>query len=202
MRTGGKAWLRRLLPLLLACCLLLPACVFAEEESFLPLKAESRSEHVRELKKRLQELGYLGSASVTKSYTEKTAEAVADFQRLNGLEPTGEVDQATWDRLFDDGAVKAPRPTMTPLATPAPLPEPDWPARDAEGYLAEDGEYFYENDEQGLWCYLSRNLRITIVRRQDSSIPLEWFETEIWTRNGETFRVVTTDPEHPGRKFR
>jgi exopolysaccharide biosynthesis protein len=44
-------------------------------------------------------------------------------------------------------------------------------------------------------------LQVVITRRVDSSIPLEWFETEIWARNGEAFRTVVTDPVHPGRKF-
>ena len=94
-----------------------------------------------------------------------------------------------------------PRPTLVPLASPAPTPVPDWPERDPEGFLASDGEYFYENDGEGLWIYLGKNLQITITRREDSSIPLEWYETEIRTRNGEAFRSVITDPDHPGKKF-
>ena len=64
-----------------------------------------------------------------------------------------------------------------------------------------DDEYFYENDGEGLWIYLGKNLQVTITRREDSSIPLEWYETEIRTRNGEAFRSVITDPDHPGKKF-
>ena len=100
-----------------------------------------------------------------------------------------------------ESAVKKPRPTMKPLATPAPTPVPDWPERDADGFLAGDGEYFYENDDGGLWIYLSRSLQVTIVRREDSAIPLVWFETDIRTRDGEAFRAALTDPEHPGRDF-
>lgn len=32
-------------------------------------------------------------------YDEKTAACVREFQEINGLDPTGEVDRATWDRL-------------------------------------------------------------------------------------------------------
>ena len=93
------------------------------------------------------------------------------------------------------------RQTLPPLATPAPVSEPDWPERDGDGFLASDGEYFYENDVEGLWVYLGRNLQILITRREDSSIPLVWFETEIISRGEETFTTVQTDPEHPGKKF-
>jgi exopolysaccharide biosynthesis protein len=37
---------------------------------------------------------------------------------------------------------------------------------------------------------------------RDRSVPLEWFETEILTRNGESMRTVMTDPEHPSKRFR
>ena len=93
------------------------------------------------------------------------------------------------------------QPTLPPLATPGPTPVPDLPPRDAEGFLAEGGEYFYENDEEGLWIYLGPKLQVTIVRRVDTSVPLIWFETEIRTRGGESFRAVQTSPEHPGRKY-
>jgi len=194
--------IRKGLALFLTGLLLWSMTALSEEEIFLPLTVESRSEQVLEAKRRLQELGYIASGSLTKTFTEKTAESVALFQKVNGLEETGIIDAGTWEALFSSGAAGAPRPTMVPLATPGSLPEPDWPERDSEGYLAGAGEYFYENDEAGLWCYLSENLQITIQRRQDAGIPLEWFETEILTRGGETFRTVMTDPEHPGKKFR
>ncbi len=173
-----------------------------EETAFVPLAVGDKGEAVKSVKARLYELGYYNSNQFTKKYTEDTAKTVRAFQQANGLPETGEVDSQTWALLFSDRALKAPRPTLQPLATPAPTPVPDWPARDAEGYLAEGDEYFYENDEEGLWIYLGRDLQVTITRREDSAIPLEWFETEIRTRNGEAFRAAVTDPEHPGRSFR
>ena len=195
----------RLRAAILAACL----CLFclgcagnAAADDSLPLSVGSKGNHVYEVAKRLSELRYLKKASVSKKYTEKTAAAVRDFQHENGLAETGEVDEKTDERLFSGNAVKAPWPTMKPLATPAPVTEPDWPARDADGFPADGEEYCYENAGEGLWVYLSRNLQIIIRQRNDSSIPLEWFETEIRTRGGETFRTVMTDPEHPGKKFR
>ena len=190
---------------LLTLCLLLsfvPACSEEKEESLLiTLTVGDKGADVLKLKKRLYELGYYRNTNFTKTYTESTADTVRAFQRINGLPETGTVDSATWACLLSDTALKMPRPTLVPLASPAPTPVPDWPERDAEGYLASGGEYFYENDEEGLWIYLGKDLQIIITRREDSSVSLVWYETEIWTRNGEAFRSAVTDPERPGKKF-
>ena len=156
---------------------------------------------VLEVKKRLQELRYIAEGSLTKKYTEKTAEAVRDFQSLNHLDSTGEVDETTRTVLFSDAAVKKPYPTLPPLSAPAPTPAPDWPGRDEEGFLIGGGEYVYENDKEGLWIWLTADLQIIITAREDSSIPLEWFETEIRARGEEQFYSVLTDPERPGKKY-
>ena len=190
--------LKRFLALLLVCALALPAAVSAED---FPLTIGSKGDRVLELKQRLRDLRYLEGSKLTKSYTKKTADAVRIFQQMNGLPETGETDEATWNAVFSDQALPKPRPTMPPLATPAPLSEPDWPPRDEAGFLAEGSEYFYENDEEGLWIYLGRDLQVIITRRTDSTVPLVWFETEIITRGDEAFRTAQTDPEHPGKKF-
>ncbi len=194
---------RRITGLLLLLCVLTQAFIPAlSEESFETLRVGSRGAAVLQLKQRLFSLGYFRSDnSFTKTYSEDTAKKIRAFQQANGLPETGETDAMTWQILFSDTAVHAPRETMVPLATPGPTPVPDWPERDSEGYLQGAGEYFYENDDEGLWIYLSQNLQITILRREDASVPLIWFETEILTRNGEAFRTVMTDPEHPGKKY-
>jgi peptidoglycan hydrolase-like protein with peptidoglycan-binding domain len=166
------------------------------------LTVGSKGNRVLQVKERLQRLGYLEQGSITKKYNEKTVAAVREFQRLNGLSETGDVDAVTEEKLFSDDAVRKPKPTLEPLPIPEAIDEDDWPERDAEGFLEGDGEFFYENDEAGQWAYLNRNLQIFIRRGKETSIPLEWFETEILTRNGESFRTAITDPEHPGKKFR
>ena len=166
------------------------------------LTVGSKGNRVLQVKERLQRLGYLEQGSITKKYNEKTVAAVREFQRLNGLSETGDVDAVTEKKLFSDDAVRKPKPTLEPLPIPEAIDEDDWPERDAEGFLEGDGEFFYENDEAGQWAYLNRNLQIFIRRGKETSIPLEWFETEILTRNGESFRTAITDPEHPGKKFR
>jgi hypothetical protein len=166
------------------------------------LTVGSKGNRVLQVKERLQRLGYLEQGSITKKYNEKTVAAVREFQRLNGLSETGDVDAVTEEKLFSDDAVRKPKPTLEPLPIPEAIDEDDWPERDAEGFLEGDGEFFYENDEAGQWTYLNRNLQIFIRRGKETSIPLEWFETEILTRNEESFRTAITDPEHPGKKFR
>lgn len=166
------------------------------------LTVGSKGNRVLQVKERLQRLGYLEQGSITKKYNEKTVAAVREFQRLNGLSETGDVDAVTEEKLFSDDAVRKPKPTLEPLPIPEAIDEDDWPERGAEGFLEGDGEFFYENDEAGQWAYLNRNLQIFIRRGKETSIPLEWFETEILTRNGESFRTAITDPEHPGKKFR
>ena len=196
---GGKRLPWRIAAFWLAVLLFIGSIAAGEEAETLAVG--SKGLEVLEMKQRLQELRYIENGTLTKKFTEKTAEAVREFQRCSGLPETGELDPATREALFAESAVKKPRPTMKPLATPAPTPVPDWPERDADGFLAGDGEYFYENDDGGLWIYLSRSLQVTIVRREDSAIPLVWFETDIRTRDGEAFRAALTDPEHPGRDF-
>lgn len=195
--------LLRLLIVLLAAALI-PVCLpgtSAAEESEV-WKVGMKGDRVLEIKQRLQDLHYIDPGKLTKTYSEKTAKAVRVFQQVHGLEETGEVDPDTERILFSDEAVKAPRETLVPLATPGPEPAVDWPERDPDGFLAGESEYVYENDEEGCWIYLSSDLQVMIHRREDSTIPLEWFETEILTRNGEAFQTVMTDPDHPGKKFR
>lgn len=192
--------MKKTLLLLLAAVLLLQACALAE--SFETLTVGSKGPRVLEVKERLRDLRYINDRQLTKKYTEKTAAAVRLFQAANGLPETGDADEATQAALFAEAAVKKPYATLAPLATPGPTPAVDWPETDAEGFLAGEGTYCYENDEEGLWIWLTPSLRIVITAREDSSIPLEWFETDIRTRGGESFYSVMTDPERPGKKYR
>lgn len=198
--------LRHILLLLAGLLLLLCLTAAAEQEPDqwpdLPLQVGSKGETVLAVKQRLYELRYFRSNEFTRKYTEDTAKTIREFQKNNGLPETGIVDEITMDVLMAETTPRKPYPTMPPLAEQEPKTEPDWPERDEEGFLAGDGEYYYENDEEGLWIYLNQNLQIIITAGEDRSIPLEWFETEIITRNGETFRTVMTDPNHPGKKFR
>ena len=200
MKETKQQWIR-LICLILVVTLFSTSVAGAAGNSGI-LTVGSKGTRVRDVKRRLRLYRCLGNDLVNVTYSEKTEEAVKLFQRLNGLPETGEVDEETEKKLFSDEAEYAPWPTFEPLCTPAPAAEPDWPERDREGYLAGEGEYIYENEEEGQWIYLSRNLQILIRKVRDRSVPLEWFETEILTRNGESMRTVMTDPEHPSKRFR
>ncbi len=74
------------------------------------------------------------------------------------------------------------------LGGPA-LGEGEFPQTDESGFLAE-GEFVYENPDQGVWRYLSPTLRVEIFRRQDEEQRLVWTEAEIFTRQGERFHMI------------
>lgn len=204
---------RRGLALLLAAALLLsclPLAVAQEETEFETLQKGSRGDEVLRMKRRLRELGYFKTDDLNHFFNDSTVKALKRFQVQNGLKADGVLTEAVSLVLYAEEAVPAvtptPAPTPTPepepLPTPAPTPEVPWPERDEEGYLAEEGEFWYENDEDGMWAYLTQNLQIIIVKRADASIPLEWFETDIHMRNGEAFRSVETNPKRPGTRFK
>ena len=186
--------------LILALAILVP--MFACGEEATTYAEGSKGKQVQEINKRLQTLRYMKKGNAKKQYTDKTAEAVAAFQRLNGLPETGEVDPKTWEVLFSDAALPAPWPTLVPLSTPEPPQEPEMPETDEDGYLTGNGEFFYENEKEGRWYYLSRDLQIYVRKYRDGSVPLEWFETEIFTRNDERFQTVMSNPDRPSSQFR
>ena len=95
-----------------------------------------------------------------------------------------------------------PYATRPPLVTAEPVAGPETPSRDAEGFLAEDGEFIHEDEAGGLWMYLSSTLQVVIRKYEDRSVPLIWFETEIRTRGEERFRTVMTNPNKPGTGYR
>ena len=85
-------------------------------ENFEELKEGSSNDNVIILQDKLKKLGFY-SGSITGSFDYSTKEAVMDFQEDYGLPPTGVVDYATWNELFNTGAtpftiIKSTRPTL------------------------------------------------------------------------------------------
>ncbi len=103
---------------------------------------------------------------------------------------------------FCGTAETKPHATRPPLVTAEPAAEPETPPRDAEGFLAEEGEFIHEDEAGGLWMYLSATLQVVIRKYEDKSVPMIWFETEIRTRGEERFRTVMTNPNKPGTGYR
>lgn len=90
--------MKRAMALLLALAMLLGATALAET-----MAVGDRGEAVKTAQQRLVETGYL-SGGADGIYGEKTAAAVALFQYLNGLEPTGELDAQAATLLLSDDA--------------------------------------------------------------------------------------------------
>ena len=78
-----------------------------------PLTKGDKGENVKALQQRLIDLFYL-TGEADGSYGNKTAKAVADFQRITNIEANGEADPATQTALFD---VKAPENPETDVWT-------------------------------------------------------------------------------------
>ena len=74
----------------------------------------------------------------------------------------------------------------------APIPPPV----DGTGFLAQ-GEYVYEDRENGLWLYMSPTLKIRIERHEDKAKKLTWLEAEIWAKEPEVFDLIAQNPEKP-----
>lgn len=186
---------------------LLPVSL-AEENEIL-LQQGDRGDDVIAMKQRLYELGYFSTDNFGASFNQNTAQGLRSFQEQNGLEPTGVLSAKDKELLFSDGAMPYVAPTPTPQPTVAPQVIPpqrsfapaDAPARDEEGFLLSGKEYFFENDADGQWAYLSPTLQIIINRYTDESVPLIWFETEIWLREGERLLTTENNPDRPGTRF-
>lgn len=93
--------LTRIITILMALLL-----VAAPALAFDNLKRGDRGTEVQELQTRLNELGY-SVGTPDGIFGGMSEEAVKSFQQDNGLEVTGEVDEATWNKLFGDGDAAA-----------------------------------------------------------------------------------------------
>lgn len=206
---------------------LLCTAALAEEPTPTPtprtLRQGFHDEEVLAMKRRLRELNYFKTDDLNDRFNDSTVSALKRFQKANGLKATGELTPDVREVLYSDSAIPYTEPTPTPqptpkptkapptatpvptaptMATPPPAPQVEYPQRDKEGYLAGEGSFVYENDEEGYWVYLTSSLQITIQRCVDDSIPLEWFETDIRMRDGESFMSVETNPKRPGTRFK
>jgi N-acetylmuramoyl-L-alanine amidase len=72
-------------------------------ESPFPLRPGVDGQHVRDLHRRLAELGHVATNSNPDIFDASTTSLVAGFQSSNGLEPSGICDKATWAVLVESG---------------------------------------------------------------------------------------------------
>ena len=197
-------WIRRTLALLLF-IFLLTASSFA---AGFPVRQGDRGEDVAALKARMFELGYFQTTKFSPIYNETTAERVRQLQRHNGLQETGEVDEALWALIFSDACLAAGEPAKTAeqpadpqtdtapsLArkdTGAPFDVPGAPERDGQGFTLSGEEFVAADPDQGFWAYLSGTLQVVIHRYEDKAQKIIWFETDVRTCGDERIRPLLT----------
>lgn len=86
----------------------------------LPYKQGASSKSILAIKERMQELGYYkAGATMNKDFNATMTERVMQFQKNNGLEETGIVDQEFIEKLYSDTAIPADQTAAA--ATPAPV---------------------------------------------------------------------------------
>ena len=188
MKHWMKAAARSALCCLLCLALLAPAAL---GEEYRTLQEGDSGEDVTRLKLAMYWLGYFTSQNVSDQYNKVMVERVKKMQRLNGLEETGVADAALQALVYSGDAVKtdtapkaSPVPTPAPTSIPVKGPEvsPALPPLTAEGFLAPEAdseEFVYENEEDGLWLYISASLSITIRRYWDAQNKNMWLEADI-----------------------
>ena len=84
----------------------------------------SKGADVQKVQERLKELGFFTYKKTTTGFYKNTLSAVKAFQKKNGLDETGIVNEQTWNVLFndpdvatvDDGPRPSPEPTPVPYA--------------------------------------------------------------------------------------
>ena len=176
--------------------ILLCGIALGEEETdirYRTLTQGMTGQDVYLLKVRLYQLGYFKTDRTNNKYTGSVTQAVKELQKANGLEETGAATPALQRLIFSADCVTAavtPAPTAAP--TPSPVPKmpvttPALPALDEEGFLPQesDEEYVFEDADDGLWYYISRDVYVEIRRYSiTGKHPLQWYETTVNLRNG------------------
>ncbi len=100
----------------------IPAFAMPEVQVFKrKLSYGSTGTDVQKVQQRLMDLGYFTFHKTTTGYYRQTQQAVKDFQANNGILVTGEVDEKTWNALFNDDTVVAADGVPKPEATPEPI---------------------------------------------------------------------------------
>jgi peptidoglycan hydrolase-like protein with peptidoglycan-binding domain len=84
-----------------------------------PLEMGSQGERVTELQAALKLLGFY-SGAVDGTYQQSTVIAVAQFQQAAGLNPSGNVDNITWQKLFPSPSNIIASPAATSNFTTVP----------------------------------------------------------------------------------
>lgn len=81
----------------------------------------SEGEEVKQVQTRLTQLGFF-DGPISGYYMNQTIAAVKAFQEHNGLYPEGEMDEETWNQLFNAADVVDVHATPRPSPVPTPIP--------------------------------------------------------------------------------
>lgn len=96
----------------------------ADMYAFKIIKQGSSGTAVREIQRRLSELGYFNNP-ITGNFGSITKQAVTAFQIKCGLIADGIVGETTYNRMFADDAPKADAAVSAPTAAPTAAPADD-----------------------------------------------------------------------------
>ena len=81
------------------------------------------------------------------------------------------------------------------FAEDGPDTEHDFPELNADGFL-DSGEFVYENNDEGLWYYVSETLRVEVKRTIQPRPARTWYEAEIFcAEGGEVPHMIPNNPE-------
>ena len=78
------------------------------------LKSGSSSQLVKQLQTRMTELGYY-DGPISGNFAKKTLRAVKTIQTQNGMKASGQVDENTWNLIFNDAGIVMPNATPRPI---------------------------------------------------------------------------------------
>ena len=139
------------------------------------LKYESKGETVKDVQRRLTELGYY-EGNISGNFLGHTRNAVKAFQKQNALEADGIIGEATWNVLFNDPDVRSA--ADEPKPTPAPTPIPYAITVDVTNQVTT----VYGLDENGEYT--------RIVRQMLCSTGMKGYPSDVgdWVLNGRTAR--------------
>ncbi|MBQ9252721.1 MAG: phosphodiester glycosidase family protein [Clostridia bacterium] len=81
---------------------------------------------------------------------------------------------------------------------------PGLPVLNEKGFL-DKGEFIWSDDARGHYVFINETTKLVITRKFDGSLPLTWFETEIWCDLEAGTRMVNmeyTPEKEVGKKSR
>ncbi len=164
---------------------------------------------VLRLKQAMYYLGYFKSLdNLSDSYNRVMSERIENLQKTNRLTPDG-VATPELQALVFSGLCRPTEGAPAPTAAPTPSPEPlhpgnlpkDLPSVNEKGFLLDKDTYLYENAEDGIWLYKTRDLSITVARYEEKASRLVWFETEIWCSPTNPLTTYLSQGSLPGKRY-